>query len=1062
MPSAEKRGLLYGVIAYKNGFVTIDQFVDALGSWWSRPSKEESHIASYFVECGLLSTDQAEAVDRILSLHAAEGGTGEFDSSLETLASFEISDALERLENIEEVGIEKTIHQLKNDLNSKNRPGRSPDSNAGAHDRNAILGMGDRTSEFRFKVLHPLESGKGGMGEIDVAEDSELGRHVALKKIRPEQADEDGSRERFRREAEITGNLEHPSIVPIYGLGADNNGRPFYAMRWIRGKELGSQIAEFQTKRIEGQTSFDSVEFRALVDQLIDVAQAISYAHSRGVLHRDLKPGNVMVGKYGETLVIDWGLARVPEQSDDRGGDAALEKTAGDPLQNLSGRPGSEVLETVQGSMMGTLGYAPPEQLNGRVDQICPQSDVYGLGAILYQILTGKTTVATKGRGLQAAVDDTLKGKIESPNAVVSGVPKSLAAICMKALARSPQNRYASANELVEELERWKADQPVLAKKQTVVERLARFGRKHRSATVAGGLALAVIAIVSTLALIEVNRQRGLASSAANSEKIQRIAAQEARMKAEELAESERIAKEDARRLAKAEKRAKEAATELAKRNEEVVDSFVSAFRSADPNNDGATHKMTALDVLNQAHDRLEDEDELARDPLAKAHLLQALGDSFSSLGDNESAAECLGKAFEIRSEELGDEASDTLVSLNNLAVAYYYLGETQRCIALNRQLYEVRKKILGESHKETLGSLNNLAAAELAAGDQAGAAESLETVLVLLAKELGDEHSNVVATKQNLANCYRELGRYAEAVKLMQQVYDTRQRELGDSHPQAILALDNLGLVHSQNGSTQEAHKCFTQSYKLGIEKLGEDHPSTLTSLHNLAGSHEDLGEYDTALTLYQSVVAKRKVVLGEEHPVTLVSLNNLASLLQSIERLDEAKALHQEVLRLREQVLGVDHPYTLASMNNLATALQGLGELDEAKSLLQKGLPLQEKRFGTRHPSSLAMKLNLARVIESIDGYMDARGLIETVVADATQYLGEKHPVTIVASRCLASNYMYSPGKRQNAIAILEKILELSIASVGEESAQTESIVSMLAEAEELISNQEEEPEE
>lgn len=1058
MSSAKKSSLLFGVIALKSGFVTTDQFVDALACRWSDSSNEESDIASYFVARGLLSIDQAEAVEEILSLHNANSDGGASDESLETLASFEIADALKRLEQFEDAGIDATLHQLRNDLSSNSAARRSADSRSVDRDAN----LGNRTSEFRFRVLRPLESGKGGMGEIDVAEDSELGRHVALKKIRPEQADEEGSRERFRREAEITGNLEHPSIVPIYGLGADGSGRPFYAMRWIRGEEMGSKIAEFQSKRVQGHTSFDSVAFRALIDQLIDVAQAIGYAHSRGVLHRDLKPGNVMVGKYGETLVIDWGLARVPEQGDACESVSANSTPGEDPLQNLSGRPGSEVLETVQGSMMGTLGYAPPEQLSGRVDQICPQSDVYGLGAILYQILTNTTTVSIKGRALQAAVDDTLKGTIPLPSTLVSGVPKPLEAICMKALALSPHSRYASSNELVDELERWKADQPVLAKKQTLVERIARFGRKHRSATVAGGLALAIIAIVSTIALIEVNRQRGLASEAAESEKTQRLAAQAARKRAEELAESERFAKEEARRLARSEKRAKDAATELAKRNENVVDSFVSAFRSTDLSNAGTTHKMTARDVLNQARDRLDGEDELAGDPLAKAHLLQALGDSFSSLGDNESAAECLEKALEIRSEQLGEEASDTLVSLNNLAVAYYYLGETQRCIDLNRQLYAVRKKTLGESHKTTLGTLNNLAAAELAAGDQSGAAESFETVLTILVNELGDDHGNVVATKQNLANCYRELGRYQEAVKLMQQVYDTRKRELGIDHPHAIIALDNLGLVHSQNGSYLDAQACFKQTYKLGLKKLGEDHPSTLTSLHNLAGSHEELGEYDTALSLYQRVVEKRKVVLGKEHPVTLVSLNNLASLLQSIDRLDEAKSLHQEVLRLREQVLGVDHPYTLASMNNLATALQSLGEMDKARALLQRGLPLQEKRFGGGHPSSLAMKLNLARVIESADGFMDARPLFEKVVEDATQNLGAKHPTTIVSGRCLASNYMYSPDKRQTAVKNLKRILQQSIESSGEDSALTKSIVSRLSEAEEFISNLDDEPKE
>ena len=278
----------------------------------------------------------------------------------------------------------------------------------------------------RFRILRPLEGGKGGMGEISVAEDSELGRRVALKQIRSDHADRQAYRAKFQVEAEITGNLEHPGIVPIYSLGKDSSGRPFYAMRLVRGDNLGQAIEAFHILRKVSRASYDSVEFRGLIDRLIDVAQAISYAHSRGVLHRDLKPGNVLVGNYGETLVIDWGLARLPQMQSNDSTDE--DSNPLDQPSELKIRSGSQIDPTMHGSVMGTLGYAPPEQITGHVARIGNSSDVYGLGAILYQILTGVTTVQVRNRDTREVMDDIALGKIRSPEQYDKGIPKALSA----------------------------------------------------------------------------------------------------------------------------------------------------------------------------------------------------------------------------------------------------------------------------------------------------------------------------------------------------------------------------------------------------------------------------------------------------------------------------------------------------------------------------------------------------------------------------------------------------------------------------------------------------------
>src|SRR5437764_11302010 len=209
------------------------------------------------------------------------------------------------------------------------------------------------TAGSRYRVLRP--HARGGLGEVFVAEDTELGRHVALKEIQSRYADHADSRTRFVLEAEITGGLEHPGIVPVYGLGTYADGRPFYAMRFIQGQSLREAIDRFHganAKPQAAQSNFDSLAFRQLLSRFVSVCQVVAYAHSRGVLHRDLKPSNVMLGKYGETLVVDWGLAKT----------IGRQEVAADDEPTLRPRSGSDSSATAMGQMLGTPAYMSPEQ----------------------------------------------------------------------------------------------------------------------------------------------------------------------------------------------------------------------------------------------------------------------------------------------------------------------------------------------------------------------------------------------------------------------------------------------------------------------------------------------------------------------------------------------------------------------------------------------------------------------------------------------------------------------------------------------------------------------------
>ncbi len=346
-------------------------------------------------------------------------------------------------------------------------------------------------SRFRRLRLHD----KGGQGEVFLAVDTELNREVALKEIQDRYADHTDCRARFVREAEITGNLQHPGIVPVYGLGAYANGRPYYAMRFIDGDSLKDAIGRFHsTPRGESSNpagplspDFRSLDFRKLLDRFMDVCNAIAYAHSRGVLHRDLKPGNIMLGNYGETLVVDWGMAKTGI----RGQGAAVREDGIAEQSTLRPAGGSDRAKTVAGAIMGTVAYMSPEQAAGRLEQLGPAADVYSLGATLYHLLTG--TVAFKGTD---ALNKVRAGDFAAPRRVQPTVPLALEAVCLKAMARRSADRYATARELAEEVERWLADEPVRAWPEPWTVKARRWTSRHR-VLVSSAAACLVVALAA-------------------------------------------------------------------------------------------------------------------------------------------------------------------------------------------------------------------------------------------------------------------------------------------------------------------------------------------------------------------------------------------------------------------------------------------------------------------------------------------------------------------------------------------------------------------------------------
>ncbi len=497
------RNLLTGMIALQLEFINRDELLVALRKWVS--DKEQS-LAQILRDQQQISADEHAQLEALVGEHLQR-----HDVALENdpLADGSIESIRQIVQEMNNPELEAGLTQAWVESQSADRTAtrvRLPETGASAD--------AARSTGPRFRILRP--HAKGGLGEVFVAEDEELHREVALKEIQSRHAHDPNSRSRFVIEAEITGALEHPGIVPVYGFGTYADCRPYYAMRLIRGESLETAIKRYhQVDRNLAEPGARALEFRGLLGRFIDVCNAIEYAHSRGVLHRDLKPSNIMLGKFGETLVVDWGLARLMGRPDpvDRADESLIK-----PASTTGSTP------TQMGSAVGTPQYMSPEQASGNLHLLGPASDVCSLGATLYCILTGQSPFAHVPSGDLAELLHAVKrGEFPRPSAIKK-VPRDLEAICLKAMAHDLASRYASPRELARDIEKWNADEPVTAYRESSRERLGRWMRHHRTAARAALLSAVVIAIVSIGALLQVNRHRQEAALKAGETKVAREA----------------------------------------------------------------------------------------------------------------------------------------------------------------------------------------------------------------------------------------------------------------------------------------------------------------------------------------------------------------------------------------------------------------------------------------------------------------------------------------------------------------------------------------------------------
>ena len=497
--SSTDRNLLIALLAFQNNFIDRPALLGAFAAWTEDKSRP---IAELLVEQKKLTTPQRQLIEALATEHLKQHHNDP-QQSLAALSSIESGRVA--LHEIKDADLQQSLVHLRRPELEGTLPHETSDDPSVTH---SFLVGGNASAGQRFRILRP--HAEGGLGKVSVARDVELNREVALKEIKAKYADEPSARARFTLEAEITGGLEHPGIVPVYGLGTYADGRPYYAMRFIRGDSLKDAIAAFFEKYSTLKLStasetvvapkipaaaYQSLEFRQLLRRFVDVCNAVAYAHARGVLHRDLKPGNIMLGKYGETLVVDWGLAKATGNAE-----TSLEVSQAPLIASAS--HDSSSAETVMGFAIGTIGYMSPEQAAGRIDQFGPATDIYLLGATLYHILTGQPPHRGKDSG--ALLQQIQKHPALYPRQLNAAIPKSLSAIAQKAMSLQQADRFTDALELSKEVERWLADEPLKSVRESRLVAFRRWLRKHPTLVTSSMLVLLVgILGVMAIAFVE-------------------------------------------------------------------------------------------------------------------------------------------------------------------------------------------------------------------------------------------------------------------------------------------------------------------------------------------------------------------------------------------------------------------------------------------------------------------------------------------------------------------------------------------------------------------------------
>ena len=726
-----------------------------------------------------------------------------------------------------------------------------------------------------YRLIRKL--GEGGMGQVWLAEQTApVRRQVALKLIRAGVYDK-AVVQRFQSELQSLAIMDHPSIAKVFDAGATSDGQPYFVMEYVQGVSITAYCDQHQLK------------IRDRLELFIKVCDGVLHAHQKAIIHRDLKPANILVvdvdGK-PTPRIIDFGLAKAmgPQTAD-------------------------ETMFTQVGGFVGTPAYMSPEQADPGVRDLDTRTDVYSLGVVLYEILTGSLPFDPKQWQKQPLYEvlrqlreqdppspstkvETQRGSSTEAAAMRGMGPKQLASllhgdldwITMKALEKDRGRRYGTPSELAADITHYLDSEPVSARPVSIGYRLQKYVRRHRVAVAVAAAFVLLLGGVAVLQAVQLRRT---------------------------IRERDRANR---------------------------ITAFMTGIFNVSDQSEGRGKSITAQEILDKASKDIDAS--LTKDPELHAQVMYVMGNLYQNLGLYPRAQLLLQQAVEIRQRVFGPEHPDTLEAMDNLGWVLDEEGHYAEAEKLDRETLEIRRRVFGPKHRITLASMNDLAVILMNEGHYAEAEKLDRAALDVQRRVLGPEHRDTLGTANNLALVLNKEGHYAEAEKLDRETLDVQRRVLGPEHRETLASMHNLATVLMNEDRYAEAEKLFRETLDVQRRVLGPEHPHTLLSMNKLATVLMDEGQYADAEKLDRETLDVQRRVLGPEHPHTLLSMNNLATVLMDEGHHAEADKLDQETLEIRRRVLGPENPDSARSTYNLSCIAACRGRRDEALSLLREAV--------------------------------------------------------------------------------------------------------------------------
>lgn len=787
----------------------------------------------------------------------------------------------------------------------------SSGSNSGASPRSE----GPGTKIGRYKILQLI--GEGGFGSVFEAEQEQpVRRRVALKIIKLGM-DTKEVIARFEAERQALALMDHPNIARVLDGGATDSGRPYFVMELVRGEAIS---------RYCDKAKLSVTDRLALFEQ---VCQAVQHAHTKGIIHRDLKPGNVLVSSVNDKAfakVIDFGIAKA-----------------------ITGRITDGSMLTELNMMMGTPLYMSPEQAEGSPD-IDTRTDIYSLGVLLYELLTGTTPfeaasmrAAAYGEMLRIIREvepprpstrlqqstTTITGlaaqRRMEPGKLTNTVRGELDWIVMKALEKDRGRRYDTASGLASDIRRYLLGQPVLAAPPSSWYQLKKFVRRH-AVTVTAGSAVALALIVG---------MSGFAWQARIAQKraaeLEQVSNFQAAMLAQvdPTAAGELLSADYTARLEAALTEAGIPDDEKAAQMEAFIGLWqqVNATDAASALIDGTILKPAALAIDQQFKDQ----------PVVDASLSQVLADVYLWMGMYDAALPLQERALALRRHELGEDHPETLLSINNLGEILHYQGKLEEAEPYYQEAIDKRRKAFGNEHPDTLASIANMGALLQAMGDLDGALPYYQEALDTRRRVLGADDASTLDSIGNMGRLLQDQGKLAEAEPFYREALEKKRRVLGVDHPETLMSINNMGALLRGLGKLDEAAPFYRDALDGSRRVLGEDHPETLTAIGNMGVLLRTQGKLEESEPFFREALDKRRATLGDEHPSTLISVINLGNLQQMMGKNAEAiETLVPVDGAVREAFTG-DNAFRLGKhLMSMGKARMGMNEFAAAEALL------------------------------------------------------------------------------------------------------------------------------